>query len=153
MEPKIVNWPAFTVAGIKYRGKNENDEIPRLWRESYQRLIEIPQRVRQNVVYGILNNYDEDSGDFDYLVGIEIMDSEELAEGLVCGEIPEQIYAVCSCTLPKLGEAFQMLQNEWLPQTNFERAPDPEFELYNDECHAENPSSTMYIYIPIQPSE
>jgi AraC family transcriptional regulator len=153
MNPKIVNRPAFTVAGVKYCGKNENDEILRLWRESYQRLIDIPQRVRQNVVYGILNNYDEDSGDFDYLAGIEVTGGNELAEGLVCWEIPEQTYAVCSCTLPKLGEAFQKLQNEWLPQSDFERAPGPEFELYDEAYHAENPSSIMHIYFPIKPIE
>lgn len=56
-------------------------------------------------------------------------ESEELAEGLVCWEIPEQTYAVCSCTSPRLAEAFQKLLNEWLPQTNFERAPGPEFDL------------------------
>jgi AraC family transcriptional regulator len=153
MEPKIVYRPAFIVAGVKYRGKNENDEIPHLWGESYQRLIKIPQRVRQNVVYGILHNYDEESSDFDYLAGIEITNGEELAEGLTCWEIPEQTYAVCSCTLPKLGEAFQNLQNEWLPQSDYERAPGPEFELYDEEYHAENPSSIMYIYVPIRPSE
>ena len=151
--PKIINIPAFTVAGIKYRGKNENNEIPRLWREGYQRLIDIPQRVQRNIFYGILNNYDEESGDFDYLAGTEITGGEELAEGLVCWEIPEQTYAVCSCTLPQLGEAFQKLQNEWLPQSNFERAPGPEFELYDEEFHVENQSSTMYIYIPIKPRE
>jgi hypothetical protein len=41
--PKIENRPAFTVAGVKYLGKNENDEISRLWRESFN----IPQKFQQ----------------------------------------------------------------------------------------------------------
>lgn len=28
MEPKIVETSGFTVVGMKYRGKNENNEIP-----------------------------------------------------------------------------------------------------------------------------
>ncbi len=31
MEPKFDRRPAFTVAGLKYRGQNEEDEIPQLW--------------------------------------------------------------------------------------------------------------------------
>jgi predicted transcriptional regulator YdeE len=30
-EPKIVSKPAFTIVGLKYRGKNEGNEIPALW--------------------------------------------------------------------------------------------------------------------------
>ena len=31
MEPKLVHLPAFTVVGMKYRGKNEQNEIPQMW--------------------------------------------------------------------------------------------------------------------------
>ncbi len=48
MERKIESRPAFRVVGMKYRGKNEQDEIPGLWRAFAARVAEVQNRVAEH---------------------------------------------------------------------------------------------------------
>ena len=45
MEHQIVNKPGFTVVGMKYRGKNEHDEIKQLWGQFVPRIREIQSQA------------------------------------------------------------------------------------------------------------
>jgi AraC family transcriptional regulator len=150
MEPKIINRPAFTVVGAKYHGKNENDEIPQMWGEFGPRMGEIKHVVDPHVAYGVMDNYDEESGTFDYLAGLEVESAVDLPEGMVGWEVPEQTYAVFTSTLPTLHETFQHIYETWLPQSGHQRAGGPEFELYDENFDPQDESSEMYIYIPVK---
>ncbi|MGC1121768.1 MAG: GyrI-like domain-containing protein [Candidatus Methanofastidiosia archaeon] len=88
MEPEIKSKPAFTVVGIKYRGKNENNEIPQLWFKLGPRINEIKHRVGS--AYGVMDNYDEESGKFDYIAGIEVDSSADIPEGMVSIDVPNR---------------------------------------------------------------
>ena len=73
MKPKIIELPAFTVVGMRYYGRNENQEISGLGDAFNQRVPEI-----QNIIYKIwaqqpgrqldgrldFEYYDEDFKDF-----------------------------------------------------------------------------------------
>ena len=72
MEPKIVKRAAFTVVGMKYHGKNENNDIPQMWGQFGSRVPEIKHRVDPHVAYGVCDNFDESSGEFDYIAGFEV---------------------------------------------------------------------------------
>ena len=65
MEPKIVDMPAFTVVGMYYRGTNQNNEIPQLWRQFGPRVVEIKNMTKENISYGVMDNFDEASKEFD----------------------------------------------------------------------------------------
>lgn len=150
MGAKIVTRPAFTVVGLAYYGKNEHEEIPQLWQEFGKRYHEIQHAVNQEVGYGVCDHVDLNTGQFDYLAGVEVSRAADLPEGMVHWEIPEQTYAVFTCTLPALGEIFDQIYQTWLPQSGYQRVLGPEFELYEEGFDSEDPDSEMYVYVPVE---
>ena len=151
MEPKIKSRPAFRIVGMKYHGKNEQNEIPQMWSEFASRVSEVQNRVDAHATYGVMGNYDEDSGEFDYVAGLNVSAAAHVPEGMVSWDVPAQTYAVFSCTLPTIGETLDHIHRVWLPASGYRHAHGPEFELYRDEeFDPEAPDSVMYIYIPIE---
>ncbi len=149
MEPKIVSRSAFTVVGMKYRGKNEHNEIPQMWDAFGPRMDEIKRKVTRHVAYGVMGNLDEATGEFDYVAGFEVDSTEDIPEGMVSWDVPEQTYAAFTCTLPTIGEAFQYAYKTWLPQSGRQATGGPDFELYDEKFNPQDPNSEMYIYIAI----
>lgn len=149
MEPKIVSRPAFTVVGMKYHGKPEQNEISNLWSGFGPREGEIKHKADPHVCCGVMGNYDETSGEFDYVAGFEVESILDIPDGMVSWDVPEQTYAVFTCTLPTIGKAYDYVHNKWLPGSGYRHAAGPEFELYDEEFDPEDPKSEMYIYIPI----
>jgi AraC family transcriptional regulator len=139
--------PAFAAVGMKYRGRNEGNEVPELWEAFIPRMGEVKSRADLTIAYGVMDNYDEDSGEFDYIACVEVASSEELPEGMVMVEIPEQTYAVFKASLPTIKEDFDKVYQEWLPSQDLRRAPGPEFELYDREFDVDQ---TIYIYMPVR---
>jgi AraC family transcriptional regulator len=150
MEPKIESRPAFTVVGMKYRGKNEQDEIPNMWGEFASRVVEVQNRVEAHATYGVMGNYDEDSGEFDYVAGLNVVPDAAVPEGMVRWDVPAQTYAVFSCTLPTIGSTFEHIHHTWLPASGYRHAGGPELELYDEAFDPEDPESVMYLYIPVE---
>ena len=147
MRPKIVSISAFAVVGMKYRGKNENNEIPQMWGEFNPRIQEIPHQT--GPAYGVCSDYDAD-GTFDYIAGVSVSQVDEIPEGMTVWEVPEQTYAVFPCTLKTIGEAYEYAFQTWLPGSGHERADGPDFELYTEEFDPEAEDPKLYVYIPIK---
>ena len=150
MEPKIITKPTFAIVGMKYRGKNKNDEIARMWGEFIPKAEAIKHRVTRFVAYGAMDHFDETSGEFDYVAAFKVDSTADVPEGMVCWEIPESKYAVFSCALPTISKAFDYAYKTWLPQSGYERACGPEFEFYDKDFNPEDENSEMYVYIPIK---
>jgi predicted transcriptional regulator YdeE/DNA-binding transcriptional MerR regulator len=149
VEPRIVNREAFTVVGMEYQGKNENNEIKDMWDAFAPRMGEIKHPNWQWGSYGICRDMPEEEG-LHYLAGVEVDQVEEVPDGMAVWTVPEQTYAVFPCTLPTLHDAYRYAFEEWLPQSGYQRADGPDFELYTEEFDPQNPASTMYIYVPVQ---
>lgn len=150
MKARITSRPAFTVGGLLYRGKNEENEIAKLWATSGARLWKIPDVARPGVAYGVIDHMDPTSGAFEYLAGLEVEAKAELPEDMVTWEIPAQTYAVFACTLPTLMETMHEIYEQWLPQSDYERSEGPEFEFYGQEFDANDPDSGMELWIPVK---
>jgi AraC family transcriptional regulator len=150
MKPKIVNISAFAVVGMKYRGKNENNEIPQMWQAFGPRVREIKNIVDDRVAYGISANVDESTGDFDYVAGFQVSTAEDIPEGMVHFEVPGGKYAVFSTTLPRIGETFHNAYHTWLPESDYQPAGGPEFELYDERFDPQEPTSEFDLYIPVK---
>jgi predicted transcriptional regulator YdeE len=148
MEPKIVTKPAFTVVGMKYHGKNENNEIPQLWGQYLPRAGEIKNVVDSPVCYGVCGNLEE-SGKFSYLAAVEVSDAADIPSGMESWEVEEQQYAVFPCTLTTIHETYEYAHNAWLPGSGYERLSVPDFEMYDETFDGEDPESILYVYIPI----
>ncbi|MEJ2757388.1 MAG: MerR family transcriptional regulator [Anaerolineales bacterium] len=151
MEPKIVSKPAFTVVGLEYFGKNENDEIKAMWdTECIDLEKEIQHTVQTPILewFGVCGEMD-DQGNFRYLAAVEVTTAKDLPEGMSSWDVPEQTYVVVPCTIPTIGNAYEFIHGTWLPQSGYKRAPGPDFELYDETFDSNNPDSTLYIYVPI----
>ena len=149
MEPEIVTRPAFTVVGMKYGGRNEKNEIPQLWEKFMPRSGEIKQRTNPNA-YGVEDNYDKKTGEFDYLAGFEVQDTSDVPEGMEIWQVPEQTYAVFPCNLKSIKQAFRQIYREWLPQSGYQRAGGPDFEFYDDSFKPDQGKLELFIYVPVR---
>jgi predicted transcriptional regulator YdeE/DNA-binding transcriptional MerR regulator len=152
MEVKLKSKPAFTVVGMKYHGKNENNEIPQMWGEMSPRWEDIPERVNPHDTYGVCGNLEED-GSFSYVAGVEVSSTENTPIGMKSWEVPASLYAIFPCTLKTIGETYKYAFETWLPSSIYDHHPAPDFEFYDETFKPEDPESLLYIYIPIQKSE
>lgn len=148
MEHQIVSKPAFTVVGMKYRGKNEHNEITQLWGQFVPRIREIRNRNPDPATYGVMYDYDEETGEFDYVAALHVNSASDLPEAMVSVEIPAARYAVFACTLPTLSPTYRQI-HPWLAQSEYEHAGTPEYEYYGEDFDPEDPNSPMSVYIPV----
>lgn len=148
METKIITKPSFSVVGLKYFGQNKNNEIAQMWDTDCYQLEELPNLKPQTDYYGVCGNLDE-QGNFEYVAGVELTDPDDYPEGMVRWDVPEQTYVVVPCTIPTIGKAYEFIHGTWLPDNGYQRAPGPDFELYDETFEPGGPESTLYIYVPI----
>ena len=149
MGPEIITRAAFTVVGLKYRGTNQKGEIPHLWRELSLRQKEIRNKKSYDVAYGIMGNYDLQSGEFDYLASYEVDKGEVIPPGMESWDVPAQTYAVFKCTLATIMESYNYANNEWLPNSGYRRGDGPEFEEYGADFSPDVEGSEYNICLPI----
>ncbi|MGG1552564.1 AraC family transcriptional regulator [Paenibacillus ferrarius] len=166
MEFQIVTKPAFKLIGYELRttckeGQNLRD-IPAFW-QTYMREelgCRIPNRVHTGrpVEIGICADFNLETSDLTYIIGMEATDFEGVPEGLVCREFPEARYAVF--TTPKVAPAqfsdsiqstWKAVYAEWFPHSGYEHAGLAEFELYDERCHADlHTELQMDLYVPVK---
>jgi AraC family transcriptional regulator len=149
MDAKIINRNDFWVVGLHYRGTNENEELPALWRQFWPRHKEIEDRIEPTFTYGVIDNFNPVSNAMDYLAGIEVPEDSKVPEGMVILHIPAQTYAVFQCTLPTLMETIGKIHDNWFPNSEYERAEGPEFELYDERFDADQGKLEMSVWIPV----
>jgi predicted transcriptional regulator YdeE len=147
MKLNILDVNAFTAVGMKYRGKNANNEIPKWWDVFIPRAGEIKHRTA--IAYGIMGNYDPATGEFDYLAAFGVERVEDIPQGMERWDVPGGKYAAFPCTLATLHETFNSINNgNWQAETGTQRDMRLEFELYPAEF--EGGDSEMFIYIPVK---
>lgn len=149
MEPKFVNLPAFSVVGMKLRAKAQDNRIPKLWGEFVPRIGEIQHLAKSHTSYGLSDNMDEKTGEFDYVAACKVNRADAIPAGMVRVDLPEQTCAVFTTTLSKIGESFQEIYGTWLPSSGYHRAEGPDFELYDEKWDSDDPNSEFYLYIPV----
>lgn len=150
MECSIKEWPAFTVVGLFYRGKNDQGQIPSLWGELNARAHTIPHRP--GAAFGVIDNFDMEQGIFDYVAGFEAAPGAEnsVPDGMVLKTVPAQRYAVFDTTLAELMPTIGRIYNEWMPTSGFRRTSGAEFEFYGPEFDPSVPGAIMQLFIPIE---
>lgn len=147
LEPKFVSKPAFTVVGMLLRATPMTPEIPQLWDRFVPRMGEIRHLAEPNASYGLIDNYDEQTNQFDYMAGCAVVEVEALPAGMTRWDVPAATYAVFATTLPALGQTMNAIYNTWFPASGYHQAAGPYFEYYDEEFSPESP--TLSIYIPV----
>ncbi|WP_442600195.1 AraC family transcriptional regulator [Neobacillus sp. D3-1R] len=162
MEPKLITKPKFHVIGYELKTRNidgqNNKDIPEFWQLYLQKKLyeNIPNPLNCKEELGICTDFSPETGEFVYLIGMEVAEDTPAPEGLVYRSFPEMQYAVF--TTPesdneKFSSSIQSSWNyvftEWFPHSGYEHAGVLDFELYDERCHGTE-IKVMDIYIPIK---
>ncbi|MED3976045.1 AraC family transcriptional regulator [Priestia megaterium] len=162
MEPKLVTKPAFYVIGYELKTKNEDGQnskdIPEFWQQYMQNGLgsKIPNPLNENAELGICTDFNPETGEFVYVIGMEVEEGTPAPEGTVYRSFPELEYAVF--TTPKSNEesftssiqsTWNYVFTEWFPESGYEHYGSMEFELYDKRCYGSE-NKEIDIYIPVK---
>jgi AraC family transcriptional regulator len=164
MEPKIVNLSAIKLAGyiINTTGKDgENFKvIPQFWADyvSDGRMEKLHGEgfVKSHTEYGACFPEDPTTGEFEYIIGVEVKDGSAVPPAYQVREAPAAVYAVFSSP-PADGPGFpaaiqgmwRSVFTEWLPGAAWQiDSKGVSFELYDERCMPER-AKVCDIYVPI----
>jgi AraC family transcriptional regulator len=150
MDAEIITRSAFWVVGLHYRGTNENEELPALWRQFWPRHSEIRHRAEPSYAYGIVDHFDPGTKTMGYWAGVEGLKDSKVPKGMAKLHIPAQTYTVFQCTLPMLMETIRKIYGEWFPSSVYARAEGPEFELYDERFDIDQEKYEMSMWVPVK---
>ncbi|GHV62529.1 hypothetical protein AGMMS49587_09630 [Spirochaetia bacterium] len=169
MEPKIVNLSAIKLAGyiINTTGKNGENfrAIPQFWADyvSDGRMEKLHGEgfLKSHTEYGACFPEDPATGEFEYIIGVEVKDGASPSEKTVppvyqIREAPAAAYAVFSSPpadsagfSAAIQETWRYVFAEWLPGAAYQIDPrGVNFELYDERCRSEK-ARVCDIYVPV----
>lgn len=150
--PRFETSKPLLIAGISERCTHENGGagIPNQWQRFHQKVDDIPDRVG-NVAYGVCCNGD-DSGNFDYIAGVEVSDFSDLPREFSRVRIPEQRYVVFGHTehISTIRRTVSAIWNQWLPQSGLKVADAPNFERYDEKFDPATGNGGLEIWVPVK---
>ncbi|WP_139490822.1 GyrI-like domain-containing protein [Brevibacillus dissolubilis] len=159
MEPRIVNRPEMTVAGISTRTTNAQEAtgdglIPKLWGAYYQRKSssEGTHGQEPSVTYGVYTDYENKAdGWYTMLIGEEAGRGQEADQDSTIITIPSATYAVFTS---KQGPVASVVPETWQQvwewdEQHGKRAFTGDFERY-DERSADPMNAIVEIYVAIK---
>jgi predicted transcriptional regulator YdeE/DNA-binding transcriptional MerR regulator len=151
MQPKIVHLEPFKIVGMRYFGKNENNEIQVLWDEFIPRMGEIRHVTPgEEISYGICQGGEEGEA-FEYIAALPVSKLENIPSGMVGREMDEQTFVVMEAKgLQDIGPTYKRILEEWLPASDYQPGEGPDFELYPKTFEPEDVESVVYIYYPVK---
>jgi AraC family transcriptional regulator len=149
--PRFETGKSLLVAGPGERYTWESGAaIPGQWQRFHQKVDQIPHRVGK-VAYGVCCNGD-DSGNFDYIAGVEVSDFSDLPREFSRVRIPEQRYAVFSHKdhISTIRRTVNTIWNHWLPASGLKAADAPSFERYDENFDPLTGNGGLEIWVPIR---
>lgn len=163
MNYQIVTKPAFDLIGYTLRTRNadgqNNKDIPEFWQKYMAEKMggNLYGLAVSNAEYGICDDFNMETGEFSYIIGVEAKEGAEAPEGAIKRRYPEQTYAVF--TTPKvphdqftssIQSTWNAIFGEWFPHSGYEHAAGAEFEYYDERCWKDRTDQPeMDIYIPV----
>ena len=150
MQPQVVTKPAFTVVGLCIHTLAKAAEIPLLWDQFVPRMDEVQHLAEPHVSYGLMDHFNQEIGELDYMAGNAVEQVIDLPAGMARWDLPANTYAVFETTLPNIGETFGTIYNSWLPTSGYQHAAAPYFERYGETFDPDDPTSKLSIYIPVE---
>jgi len=152
--PTVVSRGSFQIIGMKYKGKNEKDDIPRLWNEFLSRLHEVDNTVNTELSYGYeeYTTESKETGEFSYVAAVEAGEGALVPWGMSAVQIPASRYAVFA--IPAIVEDAQKtvlnIYTKYLPQLGLIPYENYDFELFDKSFIPNNSDSRYFLYIPIK---
>ena len=103
------------------------------------------------MAYGVCCNGD-DTGNFDYIAGVEVSDFSDLPREFSRVRVPEQRYAVFTHRdhISTIRRTVNTIWNNWLPAAGLKAADAPNFERYDEKFDPRTGNGGLEIWIPDQ---
>ena len=150
--PRFATGKALLVAGIGERCNHDNGGagIPNQWQRFHREVAGIPDRVGK-VAYGVCCNGD-DSGNFDYIAGVEVADYSDLPREFARVRIAEAKYAVFTHAdhISTIRRTVNTIWNHWLPASGLKLADAPNFERYDENFDPLTGNGGLEIWVPVE---
>src|SRR5882757_5390034 len=149
--PRFATGKALLIAGVGERYTCESGAaIPGQWQRFHQKVDAIPDRVGK-VAYGVCCNGD-DSGNFDYIAGVEVSDFSDLPREFSRVRIPAQRYAVFTHAehISTIRRTVNTIWNHWLPSSKLCVADAPNFERYDEKFDPATGDGGLEIWVPVK---
>jgi AraC family transcriptional regulator len=149
--PRFQTGKPLLIAGLGERITWESGAgIPGQWHRFHQSVQNIPDRVGK-VAYGVCCNGD-DTGNFDYIAGVEVSDFSDLPREFSRVRIPEQKYAVFTHRghISTIRRTVNTIWNHWLPAAGLKAADAPNFERYDENFNPLTGDGGLEIWIPVR---
>ena len=147
-------WRPFPASGSAFIKRSEtfetNHGIPRQWERFLPYLGTIPGQVGRTA-YGVCCNGD-DSGNFDYIAGVEVADFSDLPREFARVRIPEQKYLVFTHDehISTIRRTVSTIWNHYLPQSGMKVADAPNFERYDEKFDPMTGNGGLEIWVPVK---
>lgn len=153
MKPKLIHKNRFVVIGMGQdapAGSNMSD----LWDKFLPQKHKIG-RVCGKEAYGICyaaKEKDAYPDDFHYTAALPVRDDASIPEGMEKIVIESHEYAVFTHrgSVSDISKTNDYIWKTWLPQSGYEPANSPDFELYDERFNADDANSEFDIYVPIK---
>ena len=149
--PRFETGKPLLIAGLGERYDCEGSAaVPGQWRRFHQIMDAIPGRIGK-VAYGVCCNGD-DSGNFDYVAGVEVADFSGLPREFQRVRIPEQKYAVFTHGehISTIRRTVGTIWNHWLPASGMKAADAPNFERYDEKFDPVTGNGGLEIWVPVR---
>lgn len=164
LEPRFVTLPAKKLAGYALRTTMTDREnlaaIPAFWSaymsDGRMKRLHAESFVKNHSEYGACFPENPQTGEFDYLIGVEVPEGTQVPAGYDRRVLPTAEYAVFStppCRAADFSASIQgvwnYIFNDWFPASGWEYAPGcTDFELYDDRCMSEA-GKVCEIWVPV----
>ncbi|WP_119300504.1 AraC family transcriptional regulator [Dongia deserti] len=149
--PRFENGKPLLIVGLSERYTCESSKaIPAQWQRFGPHIDNIPGQVGK-VAYGVRCNADE-SGNFDYVCGVEISDFSDVPPEFARLRIAPQRYAVFRHRdhISAIRRTMHTIWSKWLPESGHEVVDGPDFERYGEEFDPRTGNGGLEIWIPIK---
>lgn len=149
MTGKIVFIDGFKAVGLTYFGNNSNGEIPSLWGAFNKSYINIKNKSKSMLCYGVCDDDMDSEGRFHYTACAEVDSFEDVPEGMITKVVPAGKYLVYTYggAIKDLGHFYNDIFSKWIPNSEFEIDFRPQLELYDDRFIKKG---EFDIYIPVK---
>ena len=147
--PRFEQGRAFLLAGIRrhHRFVDALSTVSRQWREFREHPhFRGPRAPR---AYGAMCSTSGDS--FEYMTALEVDSFDGLPADMGRMRVPAQQYAVFthSGNVATLPETWQIIMEQWLPQSDYRDAETPAFELYDQRFDPATGEGGVEIWLPV----
>jgi AraC family transcriptional regulator len=152
MHPKFITCSEKKIVGMKSSmHHNQFESIVSLWKRFMPRKKEINTILNNKLIaMQVYSDFNDTEKPFDIWAGVEVSNLDNVPEGMISFLIEEADYAVFVHKGMDAAKTYQRIMSEWLPNSGYEIAERPHFQIMGDRYKNGSATSEEDFYIPIR---